>query len=54
MIMNITGGVCHSPTPNGRRLNRHYRQRELAYTFVSPERLIDDFLAEVVLERGRS
>ena len=34
--------------------HRHYRQRESAYTFVSPERLIDDFLADVALERSRS
>jgi len=31
-------------------VHRHYRQRESAYTFVSPERLIDDFLADVALE----
>lgn len=34
--------------------HRHYRQRESAYIFVSPERLIDDFLADVALERSRS
>jgi hypothetical protein len=34
--------------------HRHYRQRESAYTFVSPERLIDDFLADVALERSRT
>ena len=34
--------------------HRHYRQRESGYTFVSPERLIDDFLADVALERSRS
>lgn len=34
--------------------HRHHRQRESAYTFVSPERLIDDFLADVALERSRS
>ena len=34
--------------------HRHHRQRESAYTFVSPARLIDDFLADVALERNRS
>jgi hypothetical protein len=34
--------------------HRHYRQRTTAYTFVSPERLIDDFLADVALERNRA
>lgn len=34
--------------------HRHYRQRESGYTFVSPECLIDDFLADVALERSRA
>ena len=34
--------------------HRHFRQRESAYTFVNPERLIDDFLADVALERSKS
>ena len=34
--------------------HRHYRKRESAYTFVSPGRLIDDFLADVALERSGS
>ena len=34
--------------------HRHYRRRESAYAFISPERLIDDFLADVALERSRS
>ena len=34
--------------------HRHYRQRESAYTFVSPERLMNDFLADVALERSKS
>ncbi len=34
--------------------HRHYRKRESAYAFISPERLMDDFLADVALERNRS
>jgi hypothetical protein len=34
--------------------HRHYRRQESAYTFVSPRRLIDDFLADVASERSRS
>jgi hypothetical protein len=34
--------------------HRHCRRRESAYTFVSPERLVDDFLADVALERSKS
>jgi len=34
--------------------HRHYRQRESAYAFVSPEHLINDFLADVALERSKS
>jgi hypothetical protein len=34
--------------------HRHYRQRQSVCVFISPERLIDDFLADVALERSRS
>ena len=32
--------------------HRHYGQLESEYVFISPERLMDDFLAAVALERG--
>jgi len=44
--------VCYdNERPKGD--HRHRRQRESAYTFVSPEHLLDDFLADVALERSR-
>ena len=45
--------VCYdNERPKGD--HRHNRQRESAYTFISLERLVDDFLADVAFERSES
>jgi hypothetical protein len=38
--------VCYDNEP-GKGDHRHYGQREEAYVFITPERLIADFLADV-------
>jgi Family of unknown function (DUF6516) len=38
----------------GKGDHRHYRDHEEAYEFITPERLIADFLADVENERGEA
>jgi hypothetical protein len=35
----------------GKGDHRHYRGKEMPYRFVSPEKLLDDFIADIEAER---